>query len=88
MFANQTVYITGGTGSWGYELDPRLRFSFGDIRDKAALVEASSGTDFMYHLAEGLMEARGKTNACINELGVLMDKREIKELLVKGRFLS
>jgi len=31
--------------------DPRLRFCIGDIRDKEALVAASEGADYVYHLA-------------------------------------
>ncbi|WP_409341799.1 polysaccharide biosynthesis protein [Paenibacillus sp. MBLB4367] len=31
--------------------DPRLRFCIGDIRDKEALIAASAGADYVYHLA-------------------------------------
>lgn len=81
MFTGKTIFITGGTGSWGRELvkqmlqrnpkeiiifsrnessqvemkrefeDPRLRFCIGDIRDRDALIAASAGTDYLFHLA-------------------------------------
>lgn len=81
MFTNKSIFITGGTGSWGHELvrqmlekdpkeivifsrnetsqvamrreyeDPRLHFVIGDIRDREALVSASVGADYIYHLA-------------------------------------
>jgi UDP-N-acetylglucosamine 4,6-dehydratase/5-epimerase len=82
MFDNQTIFITGGTGSWGHELvkqlieknpieirifsrnessqvamkvefdhHPKLKFIIGDIRDKSALVDASKGADYLFHLA-------------------------------------
>lgn len=81
MFTDKTIFITGGTGSWGHELvqqlleknpreivifsrnetsqvamkrafdDDRLRFCIGDIRDKEALITASQGADYLYHLA-------------------------------------
>jgi FlaA1/EpsC-like NDP-sugar epimerase len=31
--------------------DPRLRFCIGDIRDREALIAASAGADYVYHLA-------------------------------------
>jgi UDP-N-acetylglucosamine 4,6-dehydratase len=81
MFYDETILVTGGTGSWGYELvhqllpqrpkkiiiysrnessqvamkrafeDARLTFCIGDIRDKAALISASEGVDYIFHLA-------------------------------------
>jgi UDP-N-acetylglucosamine 4,6-dehydratase len=81
MFTNKSIFITGGTGSWGHELvrqlmqqqpkeivifsrnetsqvamrrefeDPRLRFVIGDIRDREAIIAASAGADYLYHLA-------------------------------------
>jgi FlaA1/EpsC-like NDP-sugar epimerase len=74
--------VTGGTGSWGYELvrqlleyepreirifsrnesnqftmkqefdnNPKLNFIIGDIKEKEAIMEASQGVDYIFHLA-------------------------------------
>ncbi|MFS0670287.1 polysaccharide biosynthesis protein [Peribacillus frigoritolerans] len=82
MIKNQTILVTGGTGSWGYELvrqlleyepreirifsrnesnqftmkqefdnNPKLNFIIGDIKEKEALIEASQGVDYIFHLA-------------------------------------
>ncbi|WP_088103468.1 polysaccharide biosynthesis protein [Halalkalibacter urbisdiaboli] len=82
MFKDKKILVTGGTGSWGYELvsqllqqqpkaviiftrnesnqvamnraflnNKRLQFVIGDVRDKEALVEASRGSDYIFHLA-------------------------------------
>lgn len=82
MFKDKTIFITGGTGSWGYELvkqlllhrpkeirifsrneshqftmkqefdnNPKLHFKIGDIRDREALIEATEGVDYLFHLA-------------------------------------
>ncbi|PAF39638.1 UDP-N-acetylglucosamine 4,6-dehydratase [Terribacillus saccharophilus] len=82
MFKDKTIFITGGTGSWGYELvrqllqhhpkeirifsrneshqftmkqefdnNPKLHFKIGDIRDREALIEATDGVDYLFHLA-------------------------------------
>lgn len=80
-YKDKVILITGGTGSWGYELvkqmlkkkpkeirifsrgelaqvemaryfgDSRLKFIIGDIRDEAALIEATRGVDYLFHLA-------------------------------------
>lgn len=82
LIKNQTILVTGGTGSWGYELvrqlldyepreirifsrnesnqftmkqefdnNPKLNFIIGDIKEKEALIEASQGVDYIFHLA-------------------------------------
>jgi UDP-N-acetylglucosamine 4,6-dehydratase/5-epimerase len=82
LFKDKTIFITGGTGSWGYELvkqlllhrpkeirifsrneshqftmkqefdnNPKLHFKIGDIRDREALIEATEGVDYLFHLA-------------------------------------
>ncbi|MGM1034219.1 MAG: polysaccharide biosynthesis protein [Bacillota bacterium] len=82
MIKNQTILVTGGTGSWGYELvrqlleyepreirifsrnesnqftmkqefdnNPKLNFIIGDIKEKEAIMEASQGVDYIFHLA-------------------------------------
>lgn len=82
MYKDKTIFITGGTGSWGYELvkqlllhdpkeirifsrneshqftmkqefnnNPKLHFKIGDIRDREALIEATDGADYVFHLA-------------------------------------
>jgi FlaA1/EpsC-like NDP-sugar epimerase len=82
LIKNQTILVTGGTGSWGYELvrqlleyepreirifsrnesnqftmkqefdnNPKLNFIIGDIKEKEAIMEASQGVDYIFHLA-------------------------------------
>ncbi|MRX72303.1 NAD-dependent epimerase/dehydratase family protein [Bacillus lacus] len=82
MLKNKTILVTGGTGSWGYELvrqligyspkeirifsrnessqftmkqefdnNPLLNFIIGDIKDLDALMEATQGVDYIFHLA-------------------------------------
>jgi FlaA1/EpsC-like NDP-sugar epimerase len=82
LIKDQTILVTGGTGSWGYELvrqlleyepreirifsrnesnqftmkqefdnNPKLNFIIGDIKEKEAIMEASQGVDYIFHLA-------------------------------------
>ncbi|MBD7936526.1 MULTISPECIES: polysaccharide biosynthesis protein [Cytobacillus] len=82
MFKDKIILVTGGTGSWGYELveqllsyqpkeirilsrnesnqfsmkeafdhHPSLHFLIGDIKEKEAMIEATQGVHYVFHLA-------------------------------------
>ncbi|ASV69836.1 polysaccharide biosynthesis protein [Cytobacillus sp. FSL W7-1323] len=82
MFKDKIILVTGGTGSWGYELveqllflqpkeirilsrnesnqfsmkeafdhHPSLHFLIGDIKEKDAMIEATQGVHYVFHLA-------------------------------------